>query len=317
MRKSLLMASAMSAAALGIRMTPAERSMGRLMRAPDHDAGGGDGGAAGAAGADAGAGADTGAAAGGEGGDKGESEAAGDSDAGQSGAADDAGDGTVLGGAKAKSGDGDAGSDAGTGDAGQGDGADKSKDGESATDGPPETYELTPVKITGDDGNEVEIEVDQALLTEATPIFKEAGLTNEQAQQLAPLAVKVEQRVLQRQADDWAGLKKGWVDEAMKDKEIGGTKWAETEALCGKALDTFGATSVKDDAGKETNPFRVLLNESGVGNHPEFIRMFRRIGEKLGEDPVTQGDGSPAKKVDRLEALYPNDVPQSQKQGAK
>ena len=59
--------------------------------------------------------------------------------------------------------------------------------------------------------------------------------------------------------------------------------WTETTRLAARARDHYGAPSeIKD--GKETNEFRVLLNESGLGNHPVMIRMFRSIGADLSEE---------------------------------
>lgn len=202
-----------------------------------------------------------------------------------------------------------AGSTTGDGSDGEtGDGAAKDNaDPESAADGPPEAYELAPLKITGADGAEVEIAIDTALLEVATPIFKEAGLSNEQANQLAPLAIKVQERVIATQAEDFAALRADWAKEARADKEIGGKNWTETENLAAKALDTFGAPEGSD--------FRKLLTESGFGDHPEMIRMFRRIGEKVGEDkPVETSTTGPKGKPDRVRELYPNDPPKEVKQ---
>ena len=265
-----------------IRPTPLERAMGRLMRAPDHDAGGdGDGGADGG---DGGAGAE------------------GGSDAeGQSGA-DDAGDadGSLL---------GDAGAGAGEGADGEGKGeAAKADADDQKPDGPPEAYELK-VTAKGEDGSDVEIELDPVLMEAATPVMKEIGLTNEQANKLAPLAVKVQEQMLKAQADNFAAMKSDWAKEAKADPEIGGKNWTETESFAAKALDTFGAASAKDAEGNETNEFRLLLNESGLGNHPVMLKMFRRIGEKLGEDSTfARSEAAPSKKS-REEILYPDDVP--------
>jgi hypothetical protein len=208
---------------------------------------------------------------------------------------------------------GSAQSDAGDGHQGKGGSADGDQSGSdgddqaAAADGPPETYELTPLKIAGEDGAEIEVPIDAALLTEATPIFKEAGLTNEQAQKLAPLVLKVQDRLVEQQADDFAAMRAGWAKDARADKEIGGANWKETETLAAKALDTFGA-------GKDSE-FRKLLNESGFGDHPEMIRMFRNIGEKLGEDPLTpSAQEGKVEKPDRVRTLYPDDLP---KEGAK
>lgn len=279
--------------------TPLERAMGRFMRAPDHGEDGGSGGDGG----DSGAGADAGAGGG--------SDAQQPSDAGDGG--DD--DGSLLGSARtdAGTGDGDQGGDKDKPDAGAG------KDGEDKTDGPPEAYDL---KLTtkGDDGNDVDVEIDTALLEQATPVLKDIGLTNEQANKLTQLVPSIQQRVYEQQSEEFAALRADWAKEVQADKEIGGNKWPETENLCAKALDSLGFPSeMKKIDGKdvETNPFRMLLNTSGVGNHPEFIRAFRRIGERVAEDaPAPTADAAKGAKPDRLEALYPDDVP-GKKQGAQ
>lgn len=282
-----------------IRPTEIERRAGRLMRAPDHDAGTGDGGASDA---DAGQG------------DAGKADAGtdGGSDAGKpdSGDAEGDDDTSLLG--RAKAGDGDGGKD------GKGDGEDDEGD-QGKADAPPETYELKPFKVgEGDDATEVEI--DTELLTTVTPALKEAGISQAALEKLAPAVVpEIQQRLLQRLDDDWKTTQATWAREAKADPELG-KDWAKTEALAAKALDMFGAKSeIKEVDGKqvETNPFRALLNQSGVGNHKEFIRIFARIGAAVGEDTdVIRGEGR-NEKPDRLAALYPDDVPANQKQGAK
>lgn len=214
-------------------------------------------------------------------------------------------DGSLLGGAKADPGSGDDGEDDDKNDA---DGED-----DKAAAGPPETYELK-VEVPGEDGKPVEVEIDQALLTEATPVLKDLGLTNDQANKVAALVPKVQQRFAQQQADSFAAMKADWAKEVQADPEIGGKNWPQTEALAAKALDTFGAPSVKDADGNETNEFRILLNETGLGNHPVMLKMFRQIGEKLGEDGFARSEAPPPKPKSRAEILYPDDLP---KQGAK
>lgn len=239
------------------------------------------------------------------GGDNGGAVKSGD-DAGKENAGSD--DTSLLGGASAEAGAGDDGKD------GEGDG--KSGDdgkGEADVEGPPETYELK-VTVPGADGKDEEVPIDAELLTKATPILKELNLTNDQANKVAALVPEIQSRILQVQADEFTAMKADWAKEAQADKEIGGAKWRETEAFAAKALDTFGAPSVKDKDGNETNPFRKLLNDSGFGNHPDVIRMFRNIGEKLGEGEFVRGDGAKAEKPDRVRTLYPNDLP---KEGAK
>lgn len=276
-----------------IRPTPIERSLGRLMRAPDHSAADGDAGN--------GDDADKGTDAGTDGG----------SDAGKSDTGADEGgdDSSILGGAKA-----------GNGDGGEDDeGGKKDDEGdEGKADEPPETYELKPFKV-GEGDEAVDVEIDQELLTKVTPTLREAGVTQAALEKLAPAVVpEIQQRLLQRLDDDWKATQADWAKDAKADPELG-KDWAKTEALAAKALDTFGAKSeIKEIDGKkvETNPFRALLNQSGVGNHKEFIRIFARIGERIGEDTdLARTDAVNPQKVDRLAALYPDDVPS--KQGAK
>lgn len=224
--------------------------------------------------------------------------------------ADATADTSLLGAADATAGDGSDGKD------GEGDGK-GSDDGEGKADGQaegaPETYDLK-ITVPGDDGKDEEIPIDAELLAKATPVLKELNLTNEQASKVASLVPEIQQRIVQQQADDFTALKADWAKEVQADKEIGGAKWKETEAFAAKALDTFGAPSVKDKDGNETNPFRKLLNESGFGNHPDMIRMFRNIGEKLGEGDFVRGDGVKAEKKDRVRIMYENDPPREVKQ---
>ena len=275
----------------GVAMTAAERRVGRFLRAPDHDAGtggagSGDGGAA--AGSDAGADAGQGdgaaaSSAGDAGGD------AGGADGGDAGAAgDDGDDATALGGAKK--------ADEGAG-ASEGEGADEGKgEGEGAAQHVvPEAYELTaPEGLT----------IDADLLAEATPIFKEAGLSNDQAQAILPAAKslmeKTQQATIQSMIDGGNQQRKAWLDAAKADEQIGGAKWDASLGSAAKALDALGHP--------EGSEFRTALNETGFGNHPEMIRIFARLGQMVGEDGdfVRADAGAPVNEP-AWKRLYPND----------
>lgn len=280
----------------GVAMTAMERRVGRYLRAPDHNAGAGTGGEAGGAtgGADGAAGGDGTAsallpAADAAAGNKAEA-GTGSGDGGGEAAEDDADDGdTALGGAGKKA-DGEGEGEA----AGDGKG-DEGKQGEQAPARViPETYELT-----APDG----MTIDADLLTEATPIFKEAGLSNDQAQAILPaaksLVEKTQQATVQNLIDAGNQQRKAWLDAAKADEQIGGAKWDASLHSAGRALDALGHAEGSD--------FRTTLNETGFGNHPEMIRIFARIGEMVGEDgDFVRGDaGAPVKPV--WQRLYPND----------
>jgi hypothetical protein len=110
-------------------------------------------------------------------------------------------------------------------------------------------------------------------------------------------------------------MKAAWAKEVKDDPEIGKGKLDETLSLVGKALDHFGAPSkIEEIDGKkvETNEFRALLNETGLGNHPVMVKMFRAIGAAVSEDGnLVRGDAGPVTKKSGLEVLYPDDQPGS------
>jgi hypothetical protein len=159
----------------------------------------------------------------------------------------------------------------------------------------PEAYELT-----APDG----MTIDADLLTEATPIFKEAGLSNEQAQAILPaaksLVEKTQQSTVQNLIDAGNQQRKAWLDAARADEKIGGANWDASLHSAGRALDALGHA--------EGSEFRTALNETGFGNHPEMIRIFARIGEMVGEDGhfVRADAGAPVNEP-AWKRLYPND----------
>lgn len=163
---------------------------------------------------------------------------------------------------------------------------------EAAPVGAPEAYELA---LDG-------FELDTELLGEAEPVFRELGLSNEQANALLPLVPKVMEKaqnaVVQSMLDAGANQRKAWLDAFTADPEIGGAKREETEHLAAKGLDAMGFTA--------DHPFRKALTESGFGNHPDMIRMARRMGEMLGEDGTFARAGAGEDKPDPLAELYPN-----------
>src|SRR3569623_1048179 len=89
---------------------------------------------------------------------------------------------------------------------------------------------------------------------------------------------------------------------ARGDPEIGGAKWGDTIATAASALDRLGFT--------KGSAFRNLLDESGLGNHPDMIRAFVKVGKAISEDnDFVLGGGIPRIRRDRAETLYPHDHP--------
>lgn len=145
------------------------------------------------------------------------------------------------------------------------------------------------------------VTIDARALELATPVFKALNLSNEQAQTLVPVAAEWAQAIRaqgeQQMLEHVAAERKAWFESARKDAEIGGSRFDTSVSLAAKALDTLGFP--------KGSPFRALLDDSGLGNHPEMIRAFARVGRAVAEDGFDRpGTPSAAKKSD-AELFYP------------
>ena len=305
---SLTISSA--ANALGIIPTAIERRAGRLLRAPDHDAGtvaGGDGGSGdGGSGSGDIAGAGDGAAdsAGGGSSDAPAAGAPGDGAAG-AGTDGDAGSGAGDGGASDKTILGEA---AGDDDAGSGaDGAAEQEgetrlrfgEGDDAKEilGAPEAYQIT----LPEDLAKVGITFDKEAFDAVEPILRDLNLSNDAAQALTAAYAEKILPLLQKRAGEandaiGADMRRQWGEAAGKefDGREGRASLAEVKALCKQAFIRGGV--------KEDSPFLIFLEESGMGSHPDMVRTMAYFGRALGEAGIQAGNGQPApmRPADRI-----------------
>lgn len=161
----------------------------------------------------------------------------------------------------------------------------------------PEKYELTaPEGMT----------LDADVVALADPVFRELGLSNEQANKLMPVAGEFAKRagaaaIAQHEIDkasSFTTMKREWAEQARADTEIGGADFDKTVEMSAKALDSLGFP--------KGSPLRSYLTETGLGNHPEMIRLMRRIGERVGEDTFVRGGTTDAgKPKSDAELFYP------------
>ncbi|NDF13320.1 MAG: hypothetical protein EB060_10970 [Proteobacteria bacterium] len=140
------------------------------------------------------------------------------------------------------------------------------------------------------------VQLDSEAATEFKNLAKELGLKQEGAQKVADIGFKLAQKWGEKQAEQVSAAKAAWIEGTKSDKEFGGDKLNENLAVAKKALDTFG-----------TPELRTLLNESGLGNHPEIIRAFFRAGKAISEDRFVTGS-APKQTGDKdlAKSLYPN-----------
>lgn len=226
-----------------------------------------------------------------------------DGGAGDGGAGPAAGDGVADASAGAGDGAGDAGEsgggNAGAGaEAGDGEGEGGEDDAAAAEqarlDTVPEDGVYTLAMPEG-------VVLDEAMLSTFSPVFKDIGLTHNQAQALTNAFIEHGQADAKSKGEAWAKTVTGWEEQARADPQIGGDKWDATVASAVRAVNKLGSPELK-----------AYLEASGGGNHPELIRIFSRVGEMIGDDdpanPENPG-GSKAPSKDAASVLYPNDPP--------
>lgn len=137
------------------------------------------------------------------------------------------------------------------------------------------------------------VQMDEAAVEAYSEFAKEAGLSQEAAQKLID---KLAPTMQTRMTEAVQQARNAWGESARTDKEFGGDKLQENLAVAKKAIDAFG-----------TPELRTLLNESGLGNHPEIIRAFYRAGKAISEDKfVPAGAKVPGGSKDLAKSLYPN-----------
>lgn len=160
--------------------------------------------------------------------------------------------------------------------------ADKSEDEERKQEGAPEKYEFTA-------GEGVELDADA--LKDFEPVARDLNLTNEQAQKLVDAYPKILAGVQQRQAEAWQKQTEGWAETVKADKEIGGDKLTANLSAAQRALDQFGTPELKE-----------YLNATGLGNHPDLVKTFVKIGKAMSEDGMVTGKESGQRSA--AEVLY-------------
>ncbi|CDI24338.1 peptidase [Klebsiella pneumoniae] len=170
---------------------------------------------------------------------------------------------------------------------------DKPADGEKPKDKPAEEKEQkqegAPEKYEFQAGEGVELDVEA--LKDFEPVARELNLTNEQAQKLVDAYPKILAGVQQRQAEAWQAQTEEWAATVKADKEIGGDKLTANLGVAQRALDTFGTPELK-----------VYLNGTGLGNHPELVKAFIKVGKAMSEDGMVTGKESGQRSA--AEVLY-------------
>jgi flagellar biosynthesis GTPase FlhF len=136
-----------------------------------------------------------------------------------------------------------------------------------------------------------QIKADQ--LEKIAQYAKEQGFSQEQAQKYLERENQVLSEFQQAQQDGLKTQTKAWVESAQADKEYGGEKFKENLELARRALSKFAPQE-----------FVKVLDETGLGNHPELIRTFFRIGNSMKDDRIVNPGAQNSAGKTAAEVLY-------------
>ncbi|HCF9147872.1 TPA: hypothetical protein NI581_001244 [Pseudomonas aeruginosa] len=130
-------------------------------------------------------------------------------------------------------------------------------------------------------------------------VFKELGLTQEQASKLVEMDAK--RQASGAQASEQAAIEyrnqqvSKWESELKQDAAFGGANFEANVGIAQKALADYG-----------TPELTAMLKESGLGSHPEVVRFFHRVGQQLAEGKLHRTTTEVPTERSLAERMYPN-----------
>ena len=135
----------------------------------------------------------------------------------------------------------------------------------------PESYEA----FTDAQGNPVSND-DFKGFTEAA---KSVGLSQENAQKMFTAMYGEADNYVRRRTQEFAAQ---WAEQSKADPEFGSANFNQNMGQIATAYKQFATPELKQ-----------LLDASGLGNHPEVMRLFYRVGKALSQDTGVRAQGAP------------------------
>ena len=154
----------------------------------------------------------------------------------------------------------------------------ENKKEEAKKDGPPEKYE--PFALP--EGYELVPEVKE----KAEGLFKDLGLSQEQAQKLVDFYRETTDEAFKQPFTAYQEMVNGWKTEAEAHPDLKGKlgPGREVNVRIGKFLDGLPDQQLSKD-------FRALMDLTGAGNHPAFIRVVDYAAKLATEGSHVAGNG--------------------------
>lgn len=128
---------------------------------------------------------------------------------------------------------------------------------------------------------------------------KSLGLNGKQAQAITQVLDKAQQGFTEDLQGRFNTQVGEWRKAVMNDPEIGGQNFANTKLNIGRVMQRFGNPEVS-----------ALLNQTGIGYNPAFVKFINAVGSVLGNDTgyVNGAQAIPQRnnRSDALRSIYNN-----------
>jgi hypothetical protein len=124
------------------------------------------------------------------------------------------------------------------------------------------------------------VDYDDETINKVKDFSKSNKLSVDNAQKVVDLATEAVLKERKKTEDIVLNRVKAWDELTRRDKEIGGAALQENIGVVKTFLKRFGNDEVAN-----------ILRQSGLGSHPEFLRMMYRAGKAISEDNFVTDPG--------------------------
>jgi hypothetical protein len=159
-------------------------------------------------------------------------------------------------------------------------------------------------------------ELDAKLVEQASPIFKELGLTQEQSQKLVDFYATNALADSKRSMDAWLETRRDWVKTMKSDETLGKLKGPDGNfGPDSKLVKTVNMAMDGLQNPQLVADFKAALNLTGAGDNPAVVRVLYALASQVSEgteyakgNPTKPASGRPSPGA----AMYPNLKPASE-----
>lgn len=140
--------------------------------------------------------------------------------------------------------------------------------------------------------------LDESLLSEAAPLFKENGLSQAEAQKFIDLYSNTLKGQNEAALQAFTEVNNKNKEAIEKHSEYGGDNLKTSLTDTARAIDVV--------MGERAPEFRDLLNQTGLGNHPLMFELLTKVGKSVNEDGFVEGGKANTTKS-MAETMYGKD----------